>query len=938
MVSRKVVVDGVVLNSHTTMIDPLDKIRLRGMYPVDAPGMPVPGPNFLRHAMDLNDGSQLIKVDVPDSTKKTGKKKVDQVKPGKELEKLLLRALRKPGFTLPIEMRGGRTKPVTFIPGHLWGQYYREYIEAASHGTEQDCKHVDGPHPAQIMVIGKMPWAEEEDAYRNLIGASGELFLEVLTELKIKNTGKWYVTNLLKFIPPDGTTTIKAAWLKDCRFLLEQELRIVQPKYILCLGADSSKALLGPKYNVGYMDGRVVEHTFRTGVDPGDPASHTSLVMTVVHPAQVARDETQRRALERGCARFNLLSQGIRFDREEQDIDHRSIRTLEELEQMCIEMDVDPAKKDNVIAADAEWHGEHPINAGAYIRTIQLAWREKHACGIVLTAPGGAVAFTDENGDPAIDKAIKLLSCFSKGKKYKTIDGQTFKFKRKRIVGHFFNADLEWLVHYGLDIRDEFAVELYDSPLRDLSEGLQKRYRKLGCNKTVPAWLRTKYEGGADTGLMAHAIEETAMYKLETLAMRYTTVPRYDIPLHDWRESYCKEHGLKAGALEGYGFCPEEILLPYSVYDADATLRLFYVFDKLLDHDYEGNCCREPFWESMIAAPAVLDIHRNGILVDRDRIDFLTERFIEARATQEQLIKKWSRWPAFNIRSVQHVKEFLFGEHLNGKVTSDGKIVRVRPKKGREYKADDGTIKRHKADARSLRLEPLMDTSKPPKPWFEIAARGKEMEHSPSTNKISLSILAQDNEESATQINWIRDYRFLDQVLKTLLRPPATDDAGEWLHDEVSPDNFAYDAGLASVLCDDGKVRTHIYQVKETGRWSSARPNLQNISKQRDPDYKRLLGDNYKYKLRSVLKASPGHVLVEADYIGAELYGMAIMSGDKNMIDHATRNQLPEDSPDFYDIHSNVARLAFGLGCEPTKQGLKAVGKSHLRIVAKSVN
>lgn len=78
-------------------------------------------------------------------------------------------------------------------------------------------------------------------------------------------------------------------------------------------------------------------------------------------------------------------------------------------------------------------------------------------------------------------------------------------------------------------------------------------------------------------------------------------------------------------------------------------------------------------------------------------------------------------------------------------------------------------------------------------------------------------------------------------------------------------------------------------------------------------------------------------MLVEADYTGAELYGMALMSGDQLMIEHARRNLLPEDHPDFYDMHSNVAVSSFNLPCEPTKKGLNDIDKKHLRIVAKSV-
>ena len=55
------------------------------------------------------------------------------------------------------------------------------------------------------------------------------------------------------------------------------------------------------------------------------------------------------------------------------------------------------------------------------------------------------------------------------------------------------------------------------------------------------------------------------------------------------------------------------------------------------------------------------------------------------------------------------------------------------------------------------------------------------------------------------------------------------------------------------------------------------------------------------------------------------------------MISHAQRNQLSEDDPNFYDIHSNVACFAFRLDCPPTKSGLESIGKKHIRIVAKSV-
>ncbi len=139
-------------------------------------------------------------------------------------------------------------------------------------------------------------------------------------------------------------------------------------------------------------------------------------------------------------------------------------------------------------------------------------------------------------------------------------------------------------------------------------------------------------------------------------------------------------------------------------------------------------------------------------------------------------------------------------------------------------------------------------------------------------------------------------------------------------------------------------------------------------SKQRDPDYERLLGERYKQKLRSILMAPPGWALVEFDYTGAELYATAIMSGDPTLIAHAQRGSLKESDPEYYDIHSNVAVLAFqlkvndfvhekkdptskyfgktaaeilglpvGAPCPATKGALKFIGRSQFRTLAKNV-
>lgn len=896
----------------------MQELRSYGMvYPLTAPGMPEPGPDLITYAKNLGDQTETKKVKVKGEDGKI--KTVNEFVPGQTLLDIHAKLLRRPGTPIPIEVKPGVRQPVKFLCGHVWGQYMDEY-------TNNIIRPVDGPHPSSVMVIGSRPGVDEDQDERMFVGQMGRFFLELCWRQHLKNTARWYVTSLLKFLPPNNASSIRSTWIKDCMPLLHQELRLVRPSFILCLGSDASQAVLGKKYKVSYMEGRVEELLipldFRAPVPPEQPRYHKALVMAVMSPAAVLREPANQRILERGLGRFKLLTEGKRFDDVEHDIDHRTIRTLEELQALIAEIRCED--RPNWTAMDAEWHGEHPQNKGAYVRTIQFSWRPKTAACLIWHDTEGNPVFVDEYGEDARDRAVKLMNDF---------------LRTERVCGHFFTADLEWLLYIGMDQAFErYQVPLHPVQFDDLSDELQASYATLGYTygESIPAFMRTHFEGGCDTGFATHAVEETALLGLESLTMRYTDAPRYDIPLQEWKTEWAKKKGKKLKDLEGYGPCPDEIIVPYGNYDADVTYRIKDSVWPRLDSDYEGNCCREPFWETMLTVNAIVEMKQTGIPVSKPRIDELTTIFVAARAKKEQEVRDYANWPDFNIRSTLQVRAFLFGDEYSGKRDKDGNKVRVSP-----------------IDSVTLGLEPVLDTSKQPRPWREIKEKGKEDEHSPGTGKTVLGVLAQDYPDMQAQVQMIRDYRFLDQVLKSLLRPPVTDkegnvrtyEDGDYEDDEglgaFGQDNLSgliYDAGLAQVICGDGRVRTTLIPVADSGRWKSARPPLQNISKRRDDDYVRILGkEAYSHKLRSIFMPPPGMALIEADFKSAELMMMAIQSGDPTLMDHCTRNQLSEDDPQYYDIHSNVAVLAFNLACAPTKKGLKSIGKVALRVGAKNV-
>jgi len=863
------------------------RVGLGEIYPLDAPGMPPLGPDLLDFARNLDrtvvrttDGAETI-----DWNNRT-------------LRHLVRSLLYSFGdVEMPFTYKKQR-RDLPVVSGHIWGD------------EPGDCR---GPRPASVMVIGKMLGAEESRFSRNMAGNSAALFMDTCQDLQISNMRNWYVTNIIKTMHPDYANSgrnVSAAMIRAWLPLLHQEIRIVRPTFILCLGTDASVALLG--YNaegkkakggfhpsVSNMQGRVIE--WKYPISPSSEGTQwfrTANVMAITHPAAVLAQPDQEPMFLNGLNRFAaVLRAGSAAAVEETDLDHRIVRTHAEL--LALRQEIADDCEGNLVALDAEWHGHHPQNDGAYLRTIQISWKHKTAACIRLRAPGGDWGLA--GCTPTV--AARLITDMCKG---------------RRIAGHFFTADLEWLTPFGVDLRKAFHVP-----------ATWQGY--------MNAW-RTGKPCGFDTGLAAHALCETDDFGLTAQTLQYTAAGKYDSAVDQWVQAHCSERKITKAELEGYGECPDDVLLPYSAYDADVTRRLAVIRTRQLFSDRNNMNCWEPFWISMRAQPAVLEMNSMGVSIDRKRMDSLTDLYSRAKDALLARVREWARWPELNLNSAFHVREFLFGEALNGKADPGEPSVRLRP-----------------PDAKSLRLTPILSTGKRPMPWPEVVQRHLQDQKTPGTNKLCLSLLAQESQavpvmlasgerivrDYSPKVTWIRDYRFISQVLRTTLRAPLTtvcEDSGETVNATDEDGQYLYDVGLPGSICSDGRVRTHFYQTKDTGRWSSARPPMQNLTKRREADYKRILGDLYTHPLRSILVASPGCVFVEADYGGAELYGMALLSGDA---------QLQADYLAGRDIHSQIAVLAFSLNCEPTKAGLKGLpnpknpddpdGLSFLRILAKSV-
>lgn len=109
-----------------------------------------------------------------------------------------------------------------------------------------------------------------------------------------------------------------------------------------------------------------------------------------------------------------------------------------------------------------------------------------------------------------------------------------------------------------------------------------------------------------------------------------------------------------------------------------------------------------------------------------------------------------------------------------------------------------------------------------------------------------------------------------------------------------------------------GKIHAGFHQtVAATGRLSSSDPNLQNIPVRTERGQ----------KIRRAFIASPGNVLLSADYSQIELRLLAQMSGDKDLVDSFQKDE---------DVHKRTASEIYGV--KP------ADVTSEQRSVAKAIN
>jgi len=554
---------------------------------------------------------------------------------------------------------------------------------------------------------------------------------------------------------------------------------------------------------------------------------------------------------------------------EEEEKDYRVCDTIESVKELIEDIRKDSPRH---IAVDTEFGNDYAREEYTYTLSIQLCWAKGKAAFIKLR---------DQIKRPPHD--------FVKFHGTRRKDGTRRAKVEKRNTPDRVGVPM-------FSKEDESKIwEMVHGLLSDEGIRLDGQHLRADVNQFyINGWpLDEKVTTGFDTMLVHHLLYGDEHQGLDHLVRKY--VPEYGAywqELEEWLGNNSRQSRLRFG----YRDIPLDILIPYALKDADATWEIAEFLEEELR---KNNKLWKLYWtQSAPTSLHLMDIERNGILIDEEQRQFIRDTYEPIYNDLLSRFQEENNWPGFNPRSRYDVSAFLYSdtEYSDKKDAPPG--------------------------ARVLSLKPLYNTDKYPKSWEEIEERGEQRFHNPSIKSTTLEVL-QTVYPDVKEIKAIRQLSVIGKFLTAYLKPQV-------------PNEFGVPAGgdgFHNNIWSDGRVRTHLSQLTQTGRYSSKAANLQTKPKKQEAAAFEVLVDYYfgvsveEYNRRiepdydgpdkiseeervpyipfaSCFIAPEDYCLIEADFKNAEIFIWAYCSGDKELIRVVDSGR---------DLHSEVACRSFNL-------------------------
>lgn len=719
-----------------------------------------------------------------------------------------------------------------------------------------------GETPSDIMFVSSCPLMEECEKDHappsKMKGPAGALLMRQASKAGL-DPRKCYFTSLVKHMVPKKhklkPTAEMIHWFAES---FEKEIQKVKPKIIVCMGKEPFSYLFSCNFSLKEILGGIFHDQER------------DIYLYVMNPevqALLKPELTEQMYVDlKEVKRFYDEIRGIQVNKV--PLNYTYIDTKEQLQTFVDDItgkngQEELAKlglesKPDVLSVDCEWKGSNFVSGT--LRYAQFAWKPGY---------GMRIKFLDHNSEYTMDASLEEV-----GKLLEPLTGGDTKY-----IGHQISADAHWLKHHlGIDISRRII------------------------------W---------DTLYAEHALDESADLKLERLALKYTDLGRYDIPL------LVEKKKLKIKKEEGYDRIPDDVLGPYSIKDVDTVIRAYpYQLQKLVaEKQYEHFMkVRLPF-----VTYGFITMTETGLPCDLAIVDQMTESYNFLRVSLEGMFIDELEKEAFQllVSKLSKLKPAETATFIPSVVQCKNGDLEEKDlffKAKQIYKKDFIELKPlfdHYLSVRSFNHKsadhlrrwlfgvkgytPLVATGKPAVAWDKIEKMEphKRKDYNPSTDKDTLKVLSEQHSDKLLLL--LRELKKITSVTTQFLKEDKT--------------------GLHKYVNSNGRVHTNL-QLTETGRPRSWAPNILNSNKFLDKQINEAVARVHKYyqiiyrekfefskkeygsvdhglireykeisrKIKNIkpmrynYKAEEGYVFTESDYATAEVVALGYVSGDYNLI------------------------------------------------------
>ncbi len=145
--------------------------------------------------------------------------------------------------------------------------------------TRTNCVFGTGNENADVLFVGEAPGEKEDLSGIPFVGAAGKLLDKYLYAVDIERE-RVYIANILKCRPPNNRDPLPEEE-EACLPYLREQVRLMQPKIIICLGRISAMKLIKPDFKITKEHGQ----WFKKG---------SYLMTAVYHPAALLRDPRKK--------------------------------------------------------------------------------------------------------------------------------------------------------------------------------------------------------------------------------------------------------------------------------------------------------------------------------------------------------------------------------------------------------------------------------------------------------------------------------------------------------------------------------------------------------------------------------------------------------------------------------------------------------------------